>query len=354
MIRALYFDGKSALQQDVSLRAMPGRIALRGDGIARDEMLSELRISSKVGSSPRMIYFPDGAHCEVTDHAGFEALLHATGAKPVSLLSRMEASWLHTLAAVMLFLAFLAAAYQWGLPWAARMAASRIPYRIAHRIDTSFLKELDGNILLPSKLKQVRRDKLKREFDDLRLPGGNLPPHTLLFRDSPQIGPNAFALPGGTIVMTDQLVKLAGNDQELLAVLAHELGHVAGRHSLRSLLQGSVVALVMSWYLGDVSNLLAAAPTLLLQTRYSRGFETDADSFAVRLLRDNHIPPTRLADILAKLEAYHFTREKARHHGVVDKDESGFHFSDYFATHPATAERIRAIRALAKQGGGDN
>ena len=351
MVSALYFDGKSALQQEVDLQGASGMILLRGEGVVRDEPLNTLRISSKVGNSPRMVYFQDGAHCEVADHAGFESLLQESGAQPVSLLAKMEASWLHVSVAVLLFIAFLAGAYYWGLPLAANIAARRIPYRVAHGIDTHFLKALDGNILLPSKLSQLRRDKLRHEFDRLHLPDG-LPPHALLFRNSPQIGPNAFALPGGTIVMTDQLVKLAGNnDQELIAVLAHELGHVAGRHPLRNMLQGSVVALAMTWYLGDVSSLLAAAPTLLLQTHYSRGFETDADSFAVKLLHDNHIPPTRLADILAKLEAYHFKHEKAMHHGVAAKDTGGFHFSDYFATHPATAERIRAIRALAKQDG---
>lgn len=353
MIRAVYFDGKSASRQQVELQAMPGRLMLRGEDFARDEPLPTLKISSKVGSSPRMVYFSDGAHCEVADHAGFESLLSGMGARPVSTLSRMEASWPYALVAVMLFLAFLAGSYYWGLPVAANAAARKIPYRIAHEIDTHVLKALDGGMLLPSKLSAARQKALTKEFENLHMPS-DLPPHTLLFRNSPAIGPNAFALPGGTIVMTDQLVKLAGNDQELLAVLGHEMGHVAGRHPLRNMLQSSVVALAMSWYLGDVSNLLAAPPTLLLQTHYSRGFETDADSFAVNLMRDNHIPPTRLADILEKLEAVHLKREQARHHGKVENDSGGMHISDYFATHPATDERIRAIRAQAKrEGGGD-
>lgn len=350
MVSAHYYDGKSALQQEVTLRAMPGRLVLNGEGVARDEPLVALSISSKVGNTPRMVYFTDGAHCEIADHAGFESLLAELGVRPISMLSRMEASWMQALAAVVLFIAFWAAGYQWGLPWAAGVAALKVPYRIAHKIDTGFLDTFDGKLLEPSKLSQARQDALKREFESLRLPD-DLPPHTLLFRDSPAIGPNAFALPGGTIVMTDQLVKLSRNDQELLAVLGHEMGHVAGRHPLRNLLQGSVVALVMTWYLGDVSSLLAAPPTLLLQTHYSRGFESDADAFAVRLMRDNHIPPTRLADILEKLEAAHLKREQALHSGKAENDSGGTHISDYFATHPATDERIRAIRAQSKAGG---
>lgn len=53
---------------------------------------------------------------------------------------------------------------------------------------------------------------------------------------APQIGANAFALPDGTLVVTDELVELAGdNDDEVLAVLAHELGHIHERHGLRLL-----------------------------------------------------------------------------------------------------------------------
>jgi Zn-dependent protease with chaperone function len=119
-------------------------------------------------------------------------------------------------------------------------------------------------------------------------------------------------------------------------VLAHELGHVSERHPMRQLLQGSVVALAMTWYLGDISSLLATAPTLLLQTNYSRNFERRADHFAAGLLRANGIKATRLADILAKLEASHGA---AQHAG---KQQT--HITDFLSSHPDTDERIRSLR----------
>src|SRR5690606_40050887 len=99
----------------------------------------------------------------------------------------------------------------------------------------------------------------------------------------------AFAMPGGTILLTDELVQLAEALQpqqpqqaltQILGVLAHEVGHVEHRHALRQFVQGTIVAAAVTWYLGDVSSLLAAAPTALLNTRYTRNFEREADAYA--------------------------------------------------------------------------
>ncbi len=340
MVSALYFDGQSARQQQVELQAAPGRIEVRGEGVQRDESLAHIRISSKLGKAPRQIYFQDGAHCEISDHGGLEALLAEAGMRPLSLLARLEANWSHAAAATVLLVLFILGSYFWGLPWAANVAAKRVPQKLVLTIDTQFLKSLDGGMLLPTKLSSARQKELTRRFERLRIPGG-LPPHSLLFRNSPSIGANAFALPGGTIVLTDQLVHLAANDEEIIAVLAHELGHVVERHPLRQLLQSSVVGLAMTWYFGDISSLLTAAPTMLLETSYSRDFERRADRFAADTLRSNGIPPTRLADILEKLESAHHVAARKE-----EEAESSGIFR-YFSTPPETSERIRELRSNA-------
>lgn len=339
MVNANYFDGHSARQQAVTLRAVPGLLEVRGEAVQRDEPLADIRLSSKLGNSPRLIYFADGAHCAVSNHAGLEALLRQAGMVPQSLLSRLENSWRHALAATAFFVLFVISSIYWGLPWVAEIAAGRVPAKVTLSMDTHFLDSIDGSMMQPSKLSNARQAHLRKRFDALRDANG-LPPHRLVFRSSPEIGANAFALPGGTVVLTDQLVNLAKNDEEILAVLAHELGHVKERHPLRQLLQSSVVGLAMTWYLGDVSSLLAAAPTLLLETNYSREFERRADRYAANMLRANGIAPTRLADILEKLEA--------SHRGAKNKDEQTPSIFRFISTHPDTSERIREIRSEAK------
>lgn len=341
MVNALYFDGVSARRQSVTLHAAPGSLEVRGEEGLRVVPLSGIRISSRLGNSPRLLYFADGSHCEITDHEAFELLLRQAGLAPLSLISRLENSWRHALAATAFFAIFIVVLIYWGLPWAAEVAAGRIPASVTLSMDTHFLDSVDDGMMQPSKLSDARQAELRKRFEGLRDADG-LPPHRLVFRSSPAIGANAFALPGGTVVVTDQLVKLADNDEEVLAVLAHELGHVKERHPLRQLLQSLVVGLAMAWYLGDVSSLLAAAPTMLLETSYSRNFERRADRYAVNMLRINGIAPTRLADILEKLEASH------RETGNKKDNEPSSHVFQFLSSHPDTSERIRDIRSAPR------
>ena len=70
-------------------------------------------------------------------------------------------------------------------------------------------------------------------------------PLRLELRAGGAIGPNAFALPSGIIMVTDELVRIAEHPEEFESVLAHEAGHMVHRHSLRMLLQGSASTLLM-------------------------------------------------------------------------------------------------------------
>jgi len=97
-----------------------------------------------------------------------------------------------------------------------------------------------------------------------------------------------------------------------------------------------VIGLSMTWYFGDISSLLAIAPTVMLETSYSRNFERRADLYAVTLLRRNGIKPGRLADILERLENDHT--------GHQSKHEAYSPIFDLFSTHPNTDERIRILR----------
>jgi Zn-dependent protease with chaperone function len=101
-------------------------------------------------------------------------------------------------------------------------------------------------------------------------------------------------------------------------------------------LQSSVVGLALTWYFGDINSLLVLAPTLLLETNYSRNFERRADLYAAKLLQTNQISPVRLADILEKLESSHGDGK--------EKNEPTSPFLTLFSTHPDTQERIQYLR----------
>lgn len=337
-----YFDGKSARQQAVTLTCTNGMLKVNSAELNFELPFNTVRISAQLGHSPRLLYFSDGGHCEVSDHAGFAALLQQAGLQPQSLLSHLEGKWRHAFVATLLSVSVLVAAFYWGLPWFAQVAAARIPASVALSIDTQFLSFVDKGLMQPSKLTKKRQEKLRQDFAQLRDSHAQ-PPHRLEFRYSKKIGANAFALPGGTVVATDQLVYLARHDEEILAVLAHELGHVSELHSLRQLLQSSVIGLAMTWYLGDISSLLAAAPTVLLESNYSREFERRADRYAATALRARGISPARLADMLEMLEHSHLGKNAGKSSPVGNENTAWL--AGLLSTHPDTAERLRALRS---------
>ena len=131
-------------------------------------------------------------------------------------------------------------------------------------------------------------------------------------------------------MLTDELVKLARHDDELIAVAAHELGHIRHRHGLRQVMAGAGVmflAQILIGEMGQIGDLASGLPALLLQTGYTRAMEREADADALALMRSACLPPRRFADILSRLDAGE---------GAA---------ATLFSTHPATRERIKLFRA---------
>jgi Zn-dependent protease with chaperone function len=151
------------------------------------------------------------------------------------------------------------------------------------------------------------------------------------------MGPNAFALPDGQIVLLDELIELL-DDEEVLAVLAHEFGHVSHRHGIRQLIQSSVVAAVVTAWLGDISFIAASLGTVLLDSGYSREMEFDADRYAAEMLTHQGASPDFLAGALEKLETAH------RGKTSTPDTEDGKGSKDWISTHPNTSERVRRLR----------
>jgi Zn-dependent protease with chaperone function len=195
------------------------------------------------------------------------------------------------------------------------------------------LGSLDQRVFEPTAIPVVRRDALIARFQAIRWPETAAIPMRIEFRKSVALGPNALALPSGLIVVTDELMELATHDDEILAVLSHEAGHVQERHGLRSIVQSSAVSLLVTWIVGDVGSLVAVAPTVLLESKYSRDLERGADQYAASTLAANGVALGRLADILERMEA-----SRGPDSGALATAMS------YVSSHPATAERIAALR----------
>ena len=334
MLQADYYDGRTARAHAVQLELLGDVLLVRGDGCDRQASLASLQITEQLGSAPRLIRFGDGAFCEVRDFVSLAALLKQARYREgwVDLLQR-RASVALLAAAMCVAIAF--AAWRWGLPIAAMAAADWLPSAASETLGQQTLSTLDRGWLRPSKLDAARREVITARFSHLALPDGGSVAWSLAFRSAPTLGPNALTLPDDTIVLLDELTQMLDNDEQVMAVLGHELGHARHHHALRLLLQGSALAAFWTWYVGDISTLLAVAPTMLLQARYSQEFEREADDYAVLVLQRNGISPLRLEEVLKKVEAFNATREQP-------------FFFGYLSTHPANEARIQRLRDAAR------
>lgn len=330
-LQGSYFDGRDGRRHAVDVDAAHGRLRLRGDGVARDEPLDALTITPRLARTLRTIAFPDGARLQVPDAACL-AVWFPHRNRLEALVDRLERYYQAVALAIVVCLGALIAGYLWGIPWLADRITTHLPPRVEAALGDQVLALLDRTDLGTSTLEPERQSELG---DRLAALAAGLPDGAdirVVFRSAPSIGPNAFALPGGTIVVTDELVELFADDRQLDAVLAHELGHQVGRHALRQALRGSFVAIAAAFFAGDVSSasaVVVAVPTVLLQNRYSRQFEDEADRFAYAHLAGLGRSPSWLGAALGQLEA------------ELPDDAS----LAWMSSHPATAARIAAAEA---------
>ena len=250
------------------------------------------------------------------------------------LLHRWESGLGYVLAALAITAVSLWAGVTYGIPAAAKQIAFRLPAATDQLIGGEALEGLDKTLLNPTQLPPLRQVELKTLFSNMaaKIPGAA--DYRLELRASKVIGPNALALPSGIVVVTDPLIGLAQSDDELVAVLAHEIGHLKHRHGLQRVLQDSATTLVLIAITGDISSVIsltAALPSLLVQSKYSRDFEREADDFAFDYLKQNKVPPEALTAILVRMEK---------------KDGASGNVLDYLSSHPATKERAERARAI--------
>jgi Peptidase family M48 len=330
MVQAKYFDGRSTRIHAVSLSMAGETLVIAGEDIDLHVPFADVSVDERLGRAPRRLRLRDGAFCEVSDLDALDTLLSSTAHRD-GWVDRLQRHLQFVLFSIVACAALVAAAYKWGLPWAAAKGAQHLPPAIGRTLSVQTLRILDGNILTPSKIAAERQQTLRAALHALQLPEGGSADSTLLFRRSPQLGANAFTMPDGTIIVLDDLITSIGDDKQTLAVFAHELGHAHGRHGLQLLLQSTAVGAFWTFYVGDISGLLAAAPAAVVQAKYSQEFERQADDYGAAVLMHNGMSPALLADALKKLT-------ESRPEGSK---------GGYLSTHPSTDERMRRLRELA-------
>lgn len=145
---------------------------------------------------------------------------------------------------------------------------------------------------------------------------------------------NAYALPGGGVVVMTGLLKKADSPEEVAGVLAHELQHVLGRHTLRSLYRQVKWQLALAVLGGrDMQQVLMGQAAGLSQLSYGRDMETESDTRGAALLVEAGLSPRGLRDFFV-----HLAEEEGKSPQPLE----------FLSTHPATSHRIETLERLAQ------
>ena len=332
MIAAVYFDGRSTRAIPVTVWREDSVLHWHtGDCTQRWQApLEAFEPSARVIGLPYALRLADGAYLQI-DHDVLPEDWFPRHHRFERLVDWLERKWPAAMAGVVIIVASLLGLFEFGVPWAADRIATHLPATLEHSLGTQSLDALEGRLLMPTTLKAGQQAHYQAVFQHFVQGIHGLPDVRLRFYTAPAIGANAFAMPDGSVVFTDALMKELPDDQAFMAVVAHELGHQAHRHLLREVLRSSGVFIVAGMLMGDVTSLggvTAGVPMFLINAHYSRGFEADADSYAFDALAQQGIDPVAFVHAMEALER--------AHPEIKGEDKS----MRYAGSHPMTAERI--------------
>lgn len=150
--------------------------------------------------------------------------------------------------------------------------------------------------------------------------------------------PNAFALPGGQVILLSGLIDGAKSGDEVIGVLAHEIAHVVRRDPLQVTLKQTGTALLISLLVGDVfgGSVLSGVGSTVIESGYSRDAETASDIMAVTALNQLGLTARPLADFLSRL---------SKSEGIAAA------IPEFLSTHPSGENRADEIRSLSQANG---
>ncbi len=254
-----------------------------------------------------------------------------------ALTTQLSAHWAWVVCCVVLLVSLVAWFDRQGAGLLASAALPLVPQRIDQALGQQVEAQLNREFLRPSRLPQWRQERLQDRFDELAdrsFPGVTLELRFARLKD--RAGFNAMALPNGTIVVLDGMAE-ALSDDELIAVLGHEAGHVKHRHSMRHLVQAAGLVTVAGAVLGDFSTVAAGTLASVQTLRYSRDAERQSDAEAQRVILREHLPNETLVGAWIKL------REQMRATGQADSGPG------WLSTHPPIVERIETARRAAQE-----
>ncbi len=331
-----YHDGRTATGETVGITIAAEWLAIeRPDGTARRWLYEDVRQTLGVHRHEpvRLEHGDDPAESLVVEQPGFLAAVHAAAPDAARHLAhpgrRARRAWF--IAAGTAAAATLGAVlYLWGIPALADRVAARVPVSWEEDLGRTVADQLAAD--LGRCADTAAAGALERIV--ARLADAQPSPYTYRVTLTNSDMVNAFAAPGGYIVVTRGLLAHAGRPEELAGVLAHEMQHVERRHGTRAVLRQVPTRLLLGAVTGELGGLGGAVNAIgtLGVLRYQRQDEEEADREGLALMRRAAVDPTGMVDFFQTLR-----REAADVPAALS----------YLSTHPRTDARIARLREQA-------
>ncbi len=333
----LYSKGSSTPHKATLQHFDNGDIIIETEtGVTRKLTISSLKISPRVAHIQREILLPDGEMFTTFDNDAVDAMIAKIFPKhKVSIASVLYYLESHIVAilsliAVTTIIAFVFIKFLF--PATVTHIAFSIPSSTIQRISETTIEYLDNQFFTKTQLSQNQKNAINSQFKEFikTIPQKKDYTFKLILRHSSFIGANTFALPDGTIIITDDFVNLLHHKHELFVILAHETAHVVYRHGVRNILLNSGLLVIVIAIAGDVvSTTTIGLPLLLIHNGYSREFERQADLYAVEYCKKHHISGTHFVNLYKRLQ-----------------QKTPDNIPSLLSTHPADEERIALFKAI--------
>jgi predicted Zn-dependent protease len=226
-------------------------------------------------------------------------------------------------AILLLVIGLVIGGYLWLLPW----VADKVALSLSKEYEITLGEQIYRQTLLTGAIDTGRSKIINHFFEQLHLP------HEYPVKITVMKGEviNAFALPGGPIIVYDALLESIRTPEELAALLAHELSHIEQRHTLRNMAGAIGRRIIITFFVGGQSDFLgmvAGQADALKGLQYSRQLETEADDKGMDLLSRRQIDPEGMLLLIQLLQ----------------KETGGQEEYSFLSTHPVFKDRIQNIK----------
>ena len=333
-----YLDGRTAARRPASIRLAATGLEIMIEGGARLWWPFREIHQTQGFYAGEQIRLERGAPLPeilLVDDSAFLQALHTTASglgRRFHNPRRRRARLLFTIGAAATAIAAGSALYVWGIPAAAAILAAHVPVSWEERLGQAAVEQLTAS---RRRCVDPEREAAIDAIVKLLLAPRPSVPYTFRVTVVDDQTVNAFAVPGGQVILLRGLLERTRTPEELAGVLAHELQHVLQRHATRLLLQHASTGLLLAAVSGDITGVMAygiESARVLGTLRYSRHIESEADTEGLRMLLAAKVDPQGM---IAFFETLH-----AGERGLPTATR-------YLTSHPLAAERVENLKRLA-------